>query len=112
MRKLVVLYFILINLSGFALALLDGSDVNVTAVESLSNSSDIRMMTIAAFGASSGIYLSYQITDNSHALKNQEFKKALQILVIQNLLFLIFSLKSCGRKRRSADYDRSSLSLK
>lgn len=112
MRKLVVLYFILINLSGFTLALLDGSDVSVKAVESISNSSDLRMVTIAAFGASTGIYISYQITDNSNALKNQEFNTSLQILIIQNLLFLIFSLKSCGRKRRSADYDRSSLSLK
>lgn len=112
MRKLVVLYFILINLSGFALALLDGSDVSVKAVESLSESSDLRMATIAAFGASTGIYISYQITDNSNVLKNQEFKRTLQILIFQNLLFFIFSLKSCGRKRKSADYNRSSLSLK
>jgi uncharacterized membrane protein YsdA (DUF1294 family) len=111
-KKLVVLYFILINLTGFALALLDGSDVNVKAVESISESSDIRMTTMAAFGASTGIYLSYQITDNSNALKNQEFKGALQILILQNILFFLFSLKSCGRKRKSADYNRSSLSLK
>lgn len=112
MRKLVVFYFILINLSGFALALLDGSDVNVKAVESLSELSDLRMTTWAAFGASTGIYIAYKISDNSRALKNSEFNTALQILILQNFLFFAASMKCWGRRRKSADYNRSSLSLK
>ncbi len=110
MRKLVVLYFILINLAGFTMALLDGS--NMKSVRFDTNYSDIRMTTVAAFGGSPGVFLSYNISDNSGALKNREFSVTLQILILQNLVTLIFALRCFGRKKRTADYNRSSLSLK
>ncbi|MDC7240974.1 MAG: hypothetical protein PQJ50_11490 [Spirochaetales bacterium] len=110
MRKLVVLYFILINLAGFTMALLDGS--NMKSVRFDTNYSDLRMTTVAAFGGSPGVFLSYNISDNSGALNNREFSIILQVLILQNIVTLILSMRSFGRRKRSADIRRSSLSLK
>ncbi len=112
MRKVVIVYFVLINLAGFTLALLDGSHFDLGTVPFSTDSSDIRMLTLSAFGGSTGVYLSYLISDNSGALRNGEFVMALRILIFQNLVSLVCALRSFGRKRKAANYDRTSLSLK
>ena len=112
MRKLVIIYFILINLTGFTLALLEGSDFLSERDNTISSSSEIRMIAVSAFGGSSGCYGGYLVSDPSGSLGNHEYKTVLQLLILQNIFVFLIALKAFRRKKRSAEYNRSSLSLK
>jgi hypothetical protein len=111
-RKLVIIYFILINLTGFTLALLEGSDFLSERGKSLSSSSEIQIATVSAFGGGGGSYIGYLVSDPSGNLEDSEFKMYLQLLILQNIFVLFISFNAFKKKKKSADYNRSSLSLK
>jgi len=111
-RKLVIVYFVLINLTGFALALLEGANFPAGRDLFLNKPSEIRMLTVSAFGGASGSYGGYVLSGRNNLLDNSEFRTALTLLIGQNIISLLIALKSFRKRKRSADYNRSSLSLK
>lgn len=111
MRKLVVLYFILINLTGFTLSVLEGSDFLPGGRNFFTKSSDTRLLTVSAFGGGIGSYGGILSGGKPNLDKDRELNTALQLLIAQNLFSFVVALKAFGRRKRSADYHRSSLTL-
>lgn len=112
MRKLVIVYFILINLTGFTLALLEGSNFPAGRDLFLNHPSEIRMLTVSAFGGGAGMYGGYILSGRDGLLGNSMFRTALFLIIGQNLITLFISLRAFRKRKRSAEYNRSSLSLK
>jgi len=99
-------------LTGFTLALLEEAHFPAGREIFLNHPSEIRMLTVSAFGGGAGVYGGYLLSGRTGLLGNSAFRTALFLLIGQNLVSLIISLRAFRKRKRSAEYNRSSLSLK
>lgn len=110
MRNLVIIFFVLINLTGFTLALLDSTESRRDEGSYFSIPSDIRVLTLSAFGGAIGSYAGCVVSSGGFACV--QLRGALQLIIVQNLVTFMLALRAFRRKKKkNASYTRSSLSL-
>ncbi len=110
MRNLVIVFFVLINLAGFTLALLDNTESRMNEGSYFSIPCEIRVLTLSAFGGGVGSYAGCVVSGGGFACT--QLKGALQLIIVQNLLSLMLAFRAFKRKKKGSSYGRSSLSLK
>ena len=110
MRNLAIIFFVIINLAGFTLALLDNTDSRMDEGSFFSIPCEVRVLTLSAFGGAIGSYAGCVVSGGGFSCS--QLQGALQLLIVQNVFSLLLALRAFRRKKKSASYSRSSLSLK
>lgn len=110
MRNLVITFFVLINLAGFTMSLLEYTESSFSEGPLFSIPAEIRLTTISAFGGGIGCYAGCFV--GGEECDDVYLKTALQLIILQNVVTFLLILRAFRKKRKSADYNRSSLSLK